>query len=52
MFERFSPSAIKAIMIAREECTRHGQAIIDSEMLLLGLAKVTVSPRRRLTQSV
>ncbi len=36
-FERFSDDAIKSLMFAREEASRLGHAVIDSQFLLLGI---------------
>lgn len=36
-FERFSDEAIKSLMFAREEASRLGHAVIDSQFLLLGI---------------
>lgn len=37
MFERFTPKAIKAVMLAQYEAVRFGLAYISTEELLLGL---------------
>jgi ATP-dependent Clp protease ATP-binding subunit ClpA len=37
MFDRFSETAIKAIVIAQDEATKLGQGFVGTEMILLGL---------------
>lgn len=46
MFERFSPDATKAILLAQQEARSLGRNYIDTEILLLGLIGVALSAAR------
>lgn len=51
MFERFSESSIKVIMLAQEEARRLGHNFVGTEMLLLGILGEGTNPASKLLKA-